>query len=82
MKFFTFLLVLITTLSVLFSGVSAEMDSKTPENAPKSNAPEHIPGSNMIGAGRGHRVQNWKSSQGATDKSDQPQQQQHQDQQK
>ncbi|CBW48580.1 Transcriptional regulator [Caenorhabditis elegans] len=36
----------------------------------------------MIGAGRGHRVQNWKSSQGATDKSDQPQQQQHQDQQK
>ncbi|CAL2047568.1 unnamed protein product [Caenorhabditis brenneri] len=37
-------------------------------------SPEHIPGSNMIGAGRGRRVQNWKATQATNAASHQPSQ--------
>lgn len=86
MKFHNFLIVsLIFSVFLVFVGSTAEingMESQNPSSA-QNNAPEHIPGSNMIGAGRGRRVQNWKATQGANTESnpsqahDQQPQQQH-----
>lgn len=73
MKFHNFAIFLLIAFSFsifIFQGVSTEGVSNMDDNGTVPtgrNVPEHIPGSNMIGAGRGRRVQDWKKGQAGTD---------------
>lgn len=54
------ILLLITLLLILAGAENFEMDDNGTVPTQR-NVPEHIPGSNLIGAGRGRRVQDWKN---------------------
>lgn len=73
MKNFPILLVITVSLfCALSSAENLEMDDNGTVPTQR-NVPEHIPGSNMIGAGRGRRVQDWKDKK-ATEAKNIPQQ--------
>uniref|UniRef100_A0A1I7TI61 Secreted protein n=1 Tax=Caenorhabditis tropicalis TaxID=1561998 RepID=A0A1I7TI61_9PELO len=71
MQFRHLLIFLIFLLTIQFQ-VSTAMDSQHPAFT-QNISPEHLPGSNMIGAGRGRRVQQAKSTQATQEANSQPQ---------
>ncbi|PIC30412.1 hypothetical protein B9Z55_021659 [Caenorhabditis nigoni] len=70
MKLLSLVVFLITLLSIFVFPTSSAVLKNMDDNGTvptQRNVPEHIPGSNMIGAGRGARVQDWKKSQTTKD---------------
>uniref|UniRef100_A0A8R1J0Y1 Secreted protein n=2 Tax=Caenorhabditis japonica TaxID=281687 RepID=A0A8R1J0Y1_CAEJA len=54
------IILLVSFLTAVVENMEKPQDSKNTEEHP---APEHLPGANMIGGGRGARIHKWKSEQ-------------------
>ncbi|EFO94060.1 hypothetical protein CRE_27854 [Caenorhabditis remanei] len=70
MKFLHIFLIAFSFLTILTvaQGVSLNNMDDNGTVPTQRNVPEHVPGSNMIGAGRGRRVQDWKKSKTTSEK--------------